>query len=497
MTRRTSRPPVPLRFGPRTGAPPNAARRRHHLQEALRWAHSPSRFSASGSHRTENRSPWATRPPPNPPTPGPPAPGPGAFSGHKVRRGSSGVRTGRAQSSCRGNLIPGQRRARRCSGHRTPPHRGSHSLGLQRRSLRTAGRLRSRCGADSFPPAAVLVPPPSPTPAQSCPRRGSRSCPLWKRRCLGAARLVCTRAALTSFLPAPALGEPRSPNINQIDAFSPFQAVTNDGFVGFHAGGRWNISVAGAGESQILCTHPRRPDRAEGRAQGNPGSRGADPPPTARPLRSCACVLDGIGWIHRKDADLCCDTGDQSPECSRNDCRRRVTPGRDPQGPPRTPAAADRPLRARRWPRIIASPVGFPDRGFLIGSGGSSAALLGIKLNIWTLSLSLSPPPSPAKKLKTKPGSRRPSPPRGLGGRRKTKVAAAAALSPESRLSSGIPGAPAGPRRADIKNRGLGKRRRPAFKERSPGSSGLGRGEGAFLPTLPGAHRSPARPSLF
>lgn len=38
----------------RTGAPPNAARRRHHLQEALRWAHSPSRVSASGSHRTEN-----------------------------------------------------------------------------------------------------------------------------------------------------------------------------------------------------------------------------------------------------------------------------------------------------------------------------------------------------------------------------------------------------------------------------------------------------------
>lgn len=264
-----------------------------------------------------------------------------------------------------------------------------------------------------------------------------------------------------------------------------------------HAGGRRNISAAGAGEGQILCAHPRRPDRAEGRAQGNPGSRDADPPPTARPLRSCACVLDGIGWIHRKDADLCCDTGDQSPECSRNDRRRRrVTPGRDPQGPPRTPAAADRPLRARRWPRIIASPVGFPDRGFLIGSGGSSAALLGIKLNIWTLSLSLSPPPSPAKKLKTKPGSQRPSPPRGLGGRRKTKVAAAA-LSPESRLSSGIPGAAAGPRRADIKNRGLGKRRRPAFKERSPGSSGLGQGEGAFLPTLPGAHRSPARPPLF
>lgn len=46
-------------------------------------------------------------------------------------------------------------------------------------------------------------------------------------------------------------------------------------------------------------------------------------------------------------------------------------------------------LRALRWgPGIIASPVGFPDRGFLIGLGGSLGSSLGIKLNIWTLSLS-------------------------------------------------------------------------------------------------------------
>lgn len=107
--------------------------------------------------------------------------------------------------------------------------------------------------------------------------------------------------------------------------------------------------------------------------------------------------------------------------------RKRQRPPSDArpgnQGVRRSPRHHSRPFPPRpSGPRIIASPVGFPDRRSLTGLRRKPLqALLGIKLNIWTLfplcllSFLLSPS---EKKLKTKPESRRPSPTHGLKARR-------------------------------------------------------------------------------
>lgn len=253
-----------------------------------------------------------------------------------------------------------------------------------------------------------------------------------------------------------------------------------------HAGGRRDIRAAGAGEGQILCAHPRRPGPAEGRTPGSPGSRRAEPSPSHGPAPPLLRVWTGWHWLdsserrgslprHRSSEPRVLLERPPPP----SDTRPRPAGRRAHPPPPTVPSA-------HAGARIIAWPVGFPDRGFLIGLGGSSPALLGIKLNIWTLSLSLSPPLSPAKTLRqTRKPATLTSPGTGEGG--KPKVAAAPRSPRGSRFSSGIPGAAVGPRRADIKNCGLWQRRRPASEERSPGYSGAGGGEGAFLPTLPGA----------
>lgn len=146
-----------------------------------------------------------------------------------------------------------------------------------------------------------------------------------------------------------------------------------------HAGGRLNIRAAAPAEPG-----PRRAPAEPRPARPIPPSTGAEAQglrPRPGPPDPVRVYLDGVGWVPREDAYLRGGTGDANPECSRRDRRRQVTgPGRKARRAPRAP------LRAPRRARIIASPVGFPDRGFLTGLAGSLCSSLGIKLNIWTLS---------------------------------------------------------------------------------------------------------------
>lgn len=200
--------------------------------------------------------------------------------------------------------------------------------------------------------------------------------------------------------------------------------------------------------------------------------------------------MDGTGWVLREDACLRGGAGDTSSGRFGNDRRRRVTRARAAgrAAHPRRRAS----LRALRWgPGIIASRVGFPDRGVLIGLGASPGSSLGIKPNIRTLSLSLFFF-LPSKKLETKPGSGGPSPTRASeGGGGKPKVAAARA-SPSS--FSCVPSRRR-PRRADPPNRGLGRDRAP--EERSPGHPSLGPSGGASLPAPLRARPPPRTPCGF
>jgi hypothetical protein len=195
------------------------------------------------------------------------------------------------------------------------------------------------------------------------------------------------------------------------------------------------------------------------------------------------CVYsDGVGWIGWEEPSLCGASGDTGPERSQSGGRRRVTPSREPGRAP----------HARRHRRGL-SLLGAPDYRLARGISRPSlsnrlreeaaAALLGIKLNIWTLPplplflsqfLSLSPSlplsslslsrslsvtslPLALSRGKTKPGSRRPSPTRGLEERRKPKVA----LQPRSSgrvLSLAHLSAAGSHRGADLKNRSLRER---------------------------------------
>lgn len=105
--------------------------------------------------------------------------------------------------------------------------------------------------------------------------------------------------------------------------------------------------------------------------------------PRPGPADPARVYLDGLGGVPRRDAALGGGAGDTGPERSRSDCRRRVTPG-----PVRRARCAPSPRTLRRA-RGLSPRGGFPDRGFLIGLGGSLCSSVGIKLNIWTLSLSL------------------------------------------------------------------------------------------------------------
>lgn len=109
----------------------------------------------------------------------------------------------------------------------------------------------------------------------------------------------------------------------------------------------------------------------------------------------------GIGSVLEQDARLYSgsaqDAGLEEPGSGGG---RRVTPGRGDRGVRRRPF----PPRPS-GPRIIASSVGFPERRSLPGLRRKPLqALLGIKLNIWTLCPSvsslLSPLPPPRRSLR-------------------------------------------------------------------------------------------------
>lgn len=220
------------------------------------------------------------------------------------------------------------------------------------------------------------------------------------------------------------------------------------------------------------------------------------PPATRHPaLGPRAVYVDGTGWVLRKDACLRGGAGDTSSGRSRNDRhrRRRVTRARAAGRAAHTRRRRAS-LRALRWgPGIIASPVGFPDRGFLIGLGGSLGSSLGIKLNIWTLSLS--PPffflqrslrqnqeaedPYLLVDWKKEEENRKLRSTSHLSERAFFLVHPRVTVTTEGRIY----------RTAASERRGL--------EERSPDYPSLGPSGGAFLPTLLGARPPPCTPCCF
>lgn len=86
-------------------------------------------------------------------------------------------------------------------GSGTPPHRGGHSPGLQRRSLRPAGRLRSRCGADSFAPGCCSRAPTVAHPRAELPAPGVALLPALEAPLPGG-RSPCVHAGGAHLLPA-------------------------------------------------------------------------------------------------------------------------------------------------------------------------------------------------------------------------------------------------------------------------------------------------------
>lgn len=188
-----------------------------------------------------------------------------------------------------------------------------------------------------------------------------------------------------------------------------------------YASDRRDLRAAGACLGQILRRAPAVTLSDRGRSRESTGAARSLP---RFGLRSWVCVLawhwlnswgrrEALQWRKRYRSRTLWER--QRPP---SDAR-----GEGNQGARRSSCHHRRPFPPRpSGPRIIASPVGFPDRRSLIGLRRKPLqALLGIKPNIWTLFplclLSFLLFPS-AKKLKTKPESRRPSPTRGLKARR-------------------------------------------------------------------------------
>lgn len=162
---------------------------------------------------------------------------------------------------------------------------------------------------------------------------------------------------------------------------------------------------------------------------------------------------------------------------------------RAPSPPPGVPA------RAPLGPGIIASRVGFPDLGFLIGLGGSLCSSLGIKLNIWTLS------PHPlffflGRSLRQNQEADDPYLLVGWKKGGKPKVPAPQRSLGASLFFSCVPRAPS-PAKGGSGEPQPPKEARLALEERSPDYPSPGQSGGAFLPTLLGATATPLRSRLF
>lgn len=196
--------------------------------------------------------------------------------------------------------------------------------------------------------------------------------------------------------------------------------------------------------------------------------------------------LHGTGWVPRNRACLCGGTGEaQGPGGARSACRRRVTrPG------PRTAGPGLSPIPWISSPRLPT------------GLGGAPAALWELSRVSGRFSLSLTPPLSPAEKLKTKPGSRRPLPTRGLKERARKTESCGSPSEPRPRRGPGAAASRRGARlRAAAWTEGRravparGRARRTSIAPRPPRRpEGQGEGDAGGARSSSGRHGPPVRP---